>query len=321
MTSGREADQAGFRPPPTVAGPPQVAVVWNPAAGRRRHRAEVAAALDSVRRAGVATGHEVRVLDPPTAAEAARACRDAVAAGAAALVVAGGDGTVHLALQAVAGTGVPLGVLPAGTGNDFAAAVGVPPDLPRAAQTLAEALRTGRSRAVDLARATGPGGYDQWFGAVLGAGFDAVVNERANTLRWPRGRRRYDLAIAAELVGLRARSYRIRLDDDLLELAAVLVAVGNTTSYGGGMRMCPQADPTDGLLDVVVGGPISRTTLLRLKPRVHDGTHVRHPAVATYRVRTVEIHAEGITAYADGERACALPVRVVADPGALRLLQ
>ena len=96
--------------------------------------------------------------------------------------------------------------------------------------------------------------------------------------------------------------------------------MGNTASYGGGMRMCPAADPTDGLVDVVVGAPMSRTTLVRLQPRLYRGTHVDHALVSTYRARRVEIHADGIVGYADGERACPLPVTITADPGALRLL-
>ena len=263
---------------------------------------------------------EVKVLDAHTAAGASRACHEAVAAGARALIVVGGDGTVHLAVQAVAGTGVPLGVIPAGTGNDFATAVGVPADLVEAADGIAAALLAGRTSPVDLARTAGPGGYDEWFAAVLAAGFDAIVNERANRMRWPRGQRRYDLAILAELARLTARRYIVVLDGEKLEQDAILVAVGNTSSYGGGMRMCPAADPSDGLLDVIIGAPMSRTTLVRLQPRLYQGTHVRHPLVASYRARTVEIHANGIIAYADGERACPLPITVTAVPAALRLL-
>jgi diacylglycerol kinase (ATP) len=103
-------------------------------------------------------------------------------------------------------------------------------------------------------------------------------------------------------------------------LDAVLVAVGNGASYGGGMRICPAADPTDGLLDVVVAGPISRTTLVRVKPRIYQGTHVEHPMVHSYRAKTVELDAEDITTYADGERAARLPVSVTAVPGAVHLL-
>jgi diacylglycerol kinase (ATP) len=154
---------------------------------------------------------------------------------------------------------------------------------------------------------------------VLGAGFDAIVNERANAMRWPRGPRRYDLATYLELARLRPRRYAITLDGQRMETDAVLVAVGNTASYGGGMRICPAADPTDGLLDVVVAN-CSRATLVRLKPKVYKGTHVEHPAVSAYQARTVEIAADGIVTYVDGERACPLPVTVTSAPGALTLL-
>jgi diacylglycerol kinase (ATP) len=294
-----------------------VAVLRGPTAGRGRHEAAVAAALGELR----SGGHEVQILGARTAAEAEAACvRSVTDDGAAALVAVGGDGTVHLAIQAAAGTGVPFGVVPAGTGNDFATAVGVPASQVAAARAISAALASGSVRQVDLARMCGPDGYQRWFAAVLGAGFDAIVNERANAMRWPKRRRRYDIAIFAELVRLRPRHYRISVDGASYDRDAVLVAVGNTHSYGGGMKMCPAADPTDGLLDVVVAGPLSRTTLLRLQPRVYQGTHVRHPALVQLRGRSVTIDAAGITAYADGERTCALPVTITAAPGALTLL-
>lgn len=294
----------------------EVAVLVNPTAGRGRHRELVQEVLSALR----TSGRDVRELEASSVAEASAACQAAVADSAGALVAVGGDGTVHVAIQAVAGTSVPFGVVPAGTGNDFANELGVPAQPVAAARAVAEALRTGLSRPVDLGRMSGPGGYQRWFAAVLGAGFDAIVNERANAMRWPKGPRRYDLAIFAELLRLRPRRYRIVLDGSPIEVDAVLVAVGNTASYGGGMRMCPDADATDGTLDIVVAGSISRTTLLRLQPRVYKGTHVAHPMVTAYRARTVEIAADGITSYVDGERACPLPVTVTAMPGALVLL-
>ncbi|MEU2610127.1 diacylglycerol kinase [Micromonospora sp. NPDC007271] len=297
------------------AGP--VAVLVNPTAGRGRHRGLLPRLLD--RLAGA--GRPVRVLEADTPAEAEAACHAAVADGAGALVAVGGDGTVHRALQAVAGTAVAFGPVPAGTGNDFAVDTGFPADPLAAVEVIADALRDGRTRPVDLARVTTTAGGDRWYGAVLAAGFDAIVNERANRMRWPRGRRRYDLAILVELARLRPRPYRLRLDGAEHEVEAVLVAVGNCASYGGGMRICPDADPTDGLLDVVVGGRFDRRTLIRVKPRIYQGTHVAHPLVRVHRARTVELDAAGITTYADGERSADLPVRITAVPGAVRLLR
>ncbi|SFD06931.1 diacylglycerol kinase (ATP) [Micromonospora sediminimaris] len=290
----------------------------NPTAGRGRHRGLLPDLLDGL----AAADRPVRLLRAGSAAEAEAACRAAVAEGAGALIAVGGDGTVHRAMQAVAGTSVPFGPVPAGTGNDFAVETGFPADPRAAVDVIAAALREGRSRPVDLARMTGADGTVRWYGAVLAAGFDAIVNERANRMRWPRGPRRYDLAILVELARLRPRRYTLTLDGERIEVDAVLVAVGNGASYGGGMRICPDADPTDGLLDVVVGGRFDRRTLIRVKPRIYAGTHVTHPLVHTYRARTVTLAAEGsITTYADGERSLPLPLTVTVTPHALHLLR
>ena len=260
------------------------------------------------------------VLDVRTRPEALAGCHRAVAAGAAAVVALGGDGTVHLALQALATTGVALGIVPAGTGNDFAVAVGVSPDPATATTRLATAMAAGTVRPIDLGRIDGAGSATRWFGAVFSAGFDAVVNERANRMTFPRGPRRYDLATLVELAGLRARDYRLRLDGVTQPVAAVLVAVGNTSSFGGGMRICPDADPTDGQLDVVIGHRMGRATLIGLLPKVYRGEHVHHPLVTVARAATVEVHVDAVTAYADGERIAALPLTLTCVPGALTLL-
>lgn len=300
----------------TVLGDGPVAVLLNPTAGRGRQRALLPRVLDRL----AAGGRPLQLLQAHTPGQAQAACHRAVQDGAAALVSVGGDGTVHLALQAVAGTGVGFAPVPAGTGNDFAVELGFPTDPFAAVDAITGALRAGRTRPVDLARMTAADGTSRWFGAVLAAGFDAIVNERANRMRWPRGPRRYDLAIMVELARLRPRHYTLTLDGVTHHLEAVLVAVGNSASYGGGMRVCPTADPTDGLLDVMVGGRFTRRELVRVKPRIYRGTHVEHPLVRSYRARTVTVTAEGITGYADGERVSALPVTVTAVPGAVALL-
>ena len=294
-----------------------IAVLANPRAGRGRHRG----LLPSVLQRLGAAGRPVRLLSAETAVEAERACRRAVDEGVSALVAVGGDGTMHLGLQAVAGTEVGFGVVPAGTGNDFAAGTGVPMNPLTAATAVAAALRAGRTHAVDLARSTGADGEVRWFGAVLAAGFDAVVNERANRMRWPRGPRRYDLAIALELARLRPRRYALELDGADHSFTGVLAAIGNCPSYGGGLRICPRADPADGLLDVVVAAPLSRAALTRLKPRLRRGTHIMDPRVTSYRAREIKIGANDIIAYADGERCGPLPLTIGCVPGAVRLLR
>jgi diacylglycerol kinase (ATP) len=295
----------------------EIAVLANPSAGRGRHRD----LLPGVVRSLGAAGHPVRVLTAATGAEATEACVAAVEGGAAALVAVGGDGTVHRALQAVAATEVPFGVVPAGTGNDFAAGTGVPADGLAAAAAIAGALRDGRDHRIDLARMTGADGDQRWFGAVLAAGFDAIVNERANRMRWPRGPRRYDLAILLELARARPRVYALDLDGADHGFEGMLVAVGNCASYGGGMRILPGADPADGLLDVVIAAPLGRAALVRLKPMLRRGTHIHDSRVTTFRAKKVKLHAEGIIGYADGERIGPLPLEISCVPGAIRLLR
>ncbi|HWS32850.1 MAG TPA: diacylglycerol kinase family protein [Actinoplanes sp.] len=294
-----------------------IAVLANPSAGRGRHRGLLPGVVEAL----AVSGRDVRLLVAGSGIEAEAVCHEAVADGAAAVVAVGGDGTVHRVLQAVAGTEVAFGVVPAGTGNDFATSVGVPQQPLRAAEGIGRALRDQRDHRFDLARTEDGHGERRWFGAVLAAGFDALINERANRMRWPRGPRRYDLAILLELARARARRYTLHLDGEVYTFDAEVVAVGNCPTYGGGMRIVPDADPADGLLDVVFTSPLGRGGLARLKPRLRAGTHVTDPRVTVRQARTVRIEAEGIVGYADGERFGPLPLEVRCVPGAIRLLR
>ncbi|RFU20767.1 diacylglycerol/lipid kinase family protein [Geodermatophilus marinus] len=290
----------------------EVAVLVPPVAGRGRARAVTADVLAALGRAGLAP----RVLPAATRARAEAEAAAAVAAGAAAVVAVGGDGAAHAALQAVAGTPTPLAVVPAGTGNDLARALGLPADPVAAARAAAGDLRAGRSRTVDAGRAGG-----RWWATVLCCGFDAAVTERADRLRWPRGPRRYDLAVLAELARLRPREVTLELDGRPRTLPVTLVAVGNTAWYGGGLPVCPGADCGDGLLDVTVVGPVSRRELVRTRPRLAAGAHLTHPAVTVHRVARVGLAGEpGLAAWADGEPVGALPVTAECVPGALRVV-
>ncbi|MEI4271286.1 diacylglycerol kinase family protein [Klenkia sp. LSe6-5] len=293
----------------------RVALLVNAAAGRGRARSVAVAVTDRLRAGGVEV--EPLVATDRSVAEAAVAgVRDRVDAVAA----LGGDGVAHAAVQGLAGSGTPLAVLPAGTGNDLALALGVPPD-PRAAADAAVAdLGAGTGRSVDLVRSTSAAG-DRWWATVLCCGFDSAVSDRVNRLRWPRGPRRYDLAIALELARLRPRTVQLTLDGVTTDHDVTLVAVGNTPFYGGGLRICPGADPADGLLDVTVVGPVGRRELVRTRPRLASGTHVDHPAVQVARAREVRLDsAEPLTTWADGELVGPVPVRAAVVPASLVVL-
>ncbi len=277
-----------------------VAMLVNPASGGGRAAGAARRAIDHLRGAGVG----VAELAGRDEAEALGLARDAVARGTGALVACGGDGIVNVALQAVAGTRTPFGVIPAGTGNDHARMLGISRHDPVAA---ARVVRDGHARPIDLGRVTGAGG-DRWFGTVLAGGFDAKVSDRTNRMSWPRGRLRYNLAIVAELAALKPMEYVIELDGRRWETRATLVAVGNGRSYGGGMRICPSAVDDDGRFDVTVIGEVPARRLVRVLPTVYKGTHVDYPQVTTYRARSVAVSTPGVTAYADGERFMPLPV-------------
>jgi diacylglycerol kinase (ATP) len=287
----------------------EIAVVVNPTSGKGRGALVQA---DVVRHL-CAGGANIRELVGRDAEGAVALCREAVADGVDALVAVGGDGMVHLALQAVAGTPTPLGIVPAGTGNDLATELGIP--VRDIAAATAIVLRGGIRR-IDAVR-TDAG---RWFGCVLGAGFDSVVNERANRMRWPRGNARYNLAILAELPRFAALPFTITLDGEEWRTDAMLVAVGNATSYGGGYRITPDARLDDGLLDVLVLGPVGKLDFVRTLPKARTGRHVRHPAVTVRRARTVTLASPGVVAYADGERIGPLPLAMECVPEAVTVL-
>ena len=289
----------------------EVGVLVSPLAGRGRARALTDDVLGALR----ATGLSPRLLPATTGREAEKLAGEAVAAGAGAIVAVGGDGTVHAALQAVAGTSTPLALVPAGTGNDLVRALGGPTDPVAAARAAAQDLKAGDVRTVDAGR-TG----DRWWATVLCCGFDSAVSDRANRLRGPRGRRRYDVAVLAELARLRPRELTLVLDGESQTLPITMVAVGNTPWYGGGLKICPGADPTDGLFDVTVVGASSRLELMRTKPRLTTGTHVDHPSVSVFRAARVELSSPGVTTYADGEPVAPLPAVAECVRGALTVI-
>lgn len=288
-------------------------LIVNPQSGRGAAARVAGTVADTLR--AVVPGLETTVT--ADAAATSRLATLVARRGDEVLAVLGGDGTAHLAAQAVAGSGTALAVLPSGTGNDLAAALGVPTDPVAAAGYIADALRGGRRRQIDLGRIEG----GSCFTTVLCTGFDAAVNARANAMRWPAGPRRYDLAVLAELAALSPRPVRVNADGTELALEATLVAVGNGCTYGGGLRICPDAELDDGLLDVIVIAAVSRRRLLRVFPALRSGGHVDEPEVSILRARTVRIDGDhSWPVYADGEPQGVLPVVMHCEPAALTVV-
>jgi diacylglycerol kinase (ATP) len=289
-----------------------VALLVNPTAGKGRAAGVVARVVERLR----AGGNDVAILVGRDVEHAQELARTAVDDGVGAVVALGGDGMVHLALNVVAGTPTPLGVVPAGTGNDLANSLRLPTKDPvAAAGVIADRLADGGPRPMDAVKVG-----DRWFGCVLGAGFDSRVNDRANRMSWPRGRMRYNLAMVAELRVFKPLPFVLDIDGEHWETEAMLVAIGNASSYGAGMQVCPAADLHDGLVDITVLGPLSKPEFLKAFPKVFKGTHVDHPAVTCKKARVVSLASPGVTAYADGEFLAELPITCETVAGAVQIL-
>jgi diacylglycerol kinase (ATP) len=293
----------------------KVIALTNPASGH-------GAAIDAAQRA-IARLHHAGVEAVEIIGDDAQDARHLVGAalekGADAVMVTGGDGVVSNAMQILAGSEVPLGIIPAGTGNDHAREFGIPTKDPEAA---ADLVVDGWAETIDLGRIRDSAGAEKWFGTVAATGFDSLVTDRANRMPWPHGRLRYYLAMLAELSQLRLLPFRMVLDGTReIDTDLTLVAFGNTRSYGGGLLVCPAADPTDGLLDITMVHEASRTKLVRLFPTVMKGTHVNLDEVSTARAASIHVECPGINVYADGDFACALPAEIAAVPNALQVLR
>ena len=253
---------------------------------------------------------ESRVVIAPNAQELALRLREIVDVSSdliQGIISIGGDGLAHLVLQVAVPARIPFVVIPGGTGNYFARSLGYARN---DVITLIKKIISEPAQPVDL------GNVDsEWFGAILSTGFDSVVNERANSLRWPKGAARYNAAIALELPKFRAIDYELTIDGSTMPVEAMLIAVGNGRSYGAGMNVCPNAQLNDGLFELVILEPVSTVEFIKVFPQVYSGKHIHHPQVRSIRAQKVRIEGASI-AYADGERIGPAPVSAECIAGA-----
>ena len=223
------------------------------------------------------------------------------------VIAVGGDGLAHSVLQVVVPRSIPFACIPAGTGNDIVRAFGWSLD---EIDSFLDRVTNSPASRIDL------GNVDsEWFAAILSTGFDSVVNERANALAWPKGPQRYNVAIALELPRFAPIEYEIATDTRTFTTKAMLIAVGNGRSYGGGMLVCPQAKLDDGLFDVMILKPVSKIDFLKVFPKVYSGSHITHPQVEIFRTKKISLAAKAI-AYADGERIGPAPISAECVKGA-----
>lgn len=300
----------------TEAAHHRVGLLVNPTAGRHRGEEVGTRVADLLE----AAGREVVDLTGLDAVRAEAKARRAVADGEVdLLVVAGGDGAASLGANICADSDVPLGIVAVGTGNDNARELGLPV---RDVDASVQGILAGRTQRIDLGRVRDDAGqHVRDYLGVLSCGFDAVVNERANQMVWPRGPQRYNLAVLRELPVFGPIQYDLAVDGHEREVRGMLVCIANARAFGGGMRIAPEADVEDGLLDVVIVRDVPIPTFLSVFPRVFRGSHTSHPAVEIVRGRRIELSTQGIVTYADGERVAPLPLTVEAAPGAVSIVR
>lgn len=283
------------------------ALVVNPTSGKRRGGAIAAQVAERLGHAG----HVTTRIQGENAPAARDQLKQAIDGGLDGVIVVGGDGALHGVLEHVADSDLVFGLIPAGTGNDTARSLGIPVKDTEAAVDL---IVAGHIRTIDLARTA-----EAYVATVIASGFDSKVNERANEMTWPRGNMRYNIAIVAELRKFEPLEFTLTLDGETIEREAMLVAVGNGPSFGGGIRICEGASMDDGLLDVVIINPVSKARLIRVFPKLYQGTHVTLPQFERHLVREVTLSSPGIVAYGDGERLGPLPMTTTIHQGALRV--
>jgi len=291
----------------------EVLVVLNPTAGRgKAGRKE-----SQLRRDLTEIFHDKAVRFAMT--ERAGHAREIAATvdGNVSLVIAvGGDGTISQVANGLAGKEVPMGILPGGTGNDLARGLGI-----GSYQAALSALQTGNVRRIDAMLAT-LNGADVLSLNAGGSGFDAVVADWVNThCKRIGGTLAYVLGMLNCLPQLRANQTTLTVDGKRIEMETYLCAVCNSSSFGGGMKIAPMADLTDGLADVIVIGDVGRIGFLREFPKVFSGRHIEHPKVHHFQAKEVELKTEpALPTFVDGEMMGPNPIRFQILPQAVQMI-
>lgn len=291
-----------------------IGIIINPSSGRGKG----AARGEQVLRTLAARGQEFLNLSGASMDEANANARHAINDGKIdGLIVVGGDGIAHLGVNIACDTGISLGIIAAGTGNDLARSIGMP-EGDVVAGTHAVLDKLDNPRRVDAIRATSSTG-PFWFFGTASAGFDALCNQRANEMSWPKGQRRYDIAMVLELAKFKPIHYEATIDGEHRSFDAMLCAVANGPAFGGGMMIAPEANVEDGLLDLFIVHAMSRVELLKVFPKVYTGRHVTHPAVEFVRAKSLKLSSGNMPVYSDGEARGHSPLTATVVPGALSI--
>ena len=286
-----------------------LAIVVNPYSGSGRGRKLGLLASNYCE----SNGHAFTLILEESAEQTLVALRTEISTGSVdRILCVGGDGLFHLALPVAVEHKIPMATLAAGTGNDFARTSG---SFRCSVAEIITHIYSQKPESIDVGIITSQG-LSRYFCQVLSTGFDSMVNERANNFKRISGKIKYVFATALELPVFKPKSYELMIDGEPYSTKAMLVAIANGKSYGGGMLVCPDADRQDGLFDVLLLKPIPVREFIRVFPKVFKGTHITHPAVEIIHAKSVSIAANAV-AYADGERIGSLPLLVEIRAGGL----
>jgi diacylglycerol kinase (ATP) len=287
----------------------RIVILLNPNAGRGKARFVLREALEVMQR----EGDEIDVQESRDAKHLLALARRAAAEKPDVIVSLGGDGTHHYVLNGIVGSEIPLGIIPCGSGNDFAKGLGIPTQ----ARAAAEVLRAANTRRIDLARAG-----NTVYGCIAGVGFDSVVtryaNERVHRLG---GSWAYAWSILRCLNSYRPEPLEIVSDVQVFTGEVVFAVVGNNVSYGGGIHLAPRAKLDDGLLDVCIVPYLGKLELLRWLPSAYRGEHLRHPRIIYFQAPKVSLSTTSrLELFGDGEFMQELPATIEIVPRVLPVI-
>jgi diacylglycerol kinase (ATP) len=284
-------------------------ILLNPKAGRGRARLVLRKALEGLRREGI----EIDAQESRDAQHLLGLARQAAGEKPDAIVSLGGDGTHHYVINGIIGSGIPLGIIPCGSGNDLAKGLGIPTQ----ARAAAELLRAGNTRRVDLGQVG-----NTVYGCIAGAGFDSVVTRYANErVRRLRGSWAYAWSVLRCFENYRPEPLKIVSDTQKYSGEVSFAVVGNNVSYGGGLHLTPRAKLDDGLLDVCIVPYMGKLELLRWMPRAYRGQHLKHPRIIYFQARKVALSSTSrLELFGDGEFMQELPATIQVVPRALPVI-
>ena len=280
-------------------------------ANRTSGSGSAGAYIDRVKKLLDARGADFAIRETQYPGHATELAKAAVDEGFDVIVAVGGDGTLRETAMSVVHTDRILGLLPCGTGNDYARALGIPTD----AETAVDILLNGENKIVDAGQAN-----DQIFFNIAGFGFDVDVLDYTEEFK-PKcrnGETAYRLGLLKALFGLKLRKTTLTFPDGTMEKNVLMAAAGVGTHFGGGMNVLPESDMSDGLLDVCIAHDVTRLKLLKLFPRFNKGRHIGMPVITYKKTTEVTVVCDPVSRIeVDGERMDGTPVTFRVLPGAL----